>query len=80
VAERKAQPFVGSNRYYRGRLVAYLRTLSPGHLVSLAQLGPHVKEDFHADQDLEWLRGLVEALVRDGLVTMIASEVGLPDT
>ncbi len=65
VAERRA-PYVGSSRYYRGRIVDVLRTLPADTAIPLAELGAAIKEDF-ADQDMAWLRTLVEGLVRDGL-------------
>jgi A/G-specific adenine glycosylase len=80
VAERAAQPFVGSQRYYRGKLVAQLRALPPGEQVALEHLGPQIKDDFSPDADLDWLRNLVAGLVRDGLAEMTDNHVSLPAT
>lgn len=75
VAERQ-QPFVGSNRYYRGRLVALLREHPPGALLPLAQAGPQIKADYTAEDD-RWLQALVEGLARDGLVERVDDAVRL---
>jgi A/G-specific adenine glycosylase len=80
VAERAAQPFVGSQRYYRGKLVAQLRALPPGEQVALEHLGPKIKDDFSPDTDLDWLRNLVAGLVRDGLAEIADNHVRLPAT
>jgi A/G-specific adenine glycosylase len=80
VAERPAQPFVGSNRYYRGRVLAQLRSLPAGASLSLAQLGPHIKPDFSGEQDHAWLRTLVGGLARDGLAHLEDDNVRLPAT
>ena len=64
----RVQPkFVGSSRYYRGRIVAALRELLPGQALSFEELGRRIKPDF-ASEDAEWLRGLVDRLQRDGLI------------
>ena len=62
-------PFRDSSRYYRGRIIAYLRGLPAGASADLADLGAHLKPSFDAD-DLPWLRQLVEGLQRDGLVSL----------
>src|SRR5947208_1523348 len=47
VAEKKTpyqtQPFTSSNRYFRGRAVAFLRSLPPSERIPLADLGIHLK-------------------------------------
>lgn len=79
IAERP-EPFVGSNRYYRGRVVAVLRNVPAGASLSLAQLGIQVKEGYcHADE-APWLRGLLNALAHDGLIEWADDEVRLPGT
>ncbi len=76
----KREPaFGGSNRFYRGRVIAALRNLppssgahaSPGdrHGIPLRALGPHVRDGF-TDDDLPWLVGVVEGLRRDGLAAV----------
>src|SRR6266568_4660791 len=71
VAEKKvpyqAQPFTSTNRYFRGRIVDHLRSLSPGQRMTLAALGLIIKPEFH-DDDLPWLQKLVSGLAKDGLV------------
>jgi A/G-specific adenine glycosylase len=71
VAEKKsgyqAQPFTQSDRYFRGRIVALLRTLPPEQRLSLAELGPRIKSSY-TEADLPWLQRLVNRLAHDGLV------------
>ncbi len=79
VAERPAQPFVGSNRYYRGRLLDLLRALPDGSRLPLAELGPQLRNDFDPQEHFDWLRELVAGLARDGLAECGADGlVGLP--
>lgn len=75
VAEQQS-PFVGSNRYYRGRLVALLREQPPGALLPLAQAGPQIKADY-SDDDTHWLHDLAAGLARDGLVERVGAAVRL---
>lgn len=70
-----AQPFHHSSRYYRGRTVAALRSLGAGESLTLALLGPRVK-DGYGDEDLPWLRTLVVGLARDGLVQLTTTTDG----
>lgn len=81
VAEKKttyaAQPFTSSNRYFRGRAIAHLRTLPGGEHLPLDKLGPVLKADFQAG-DLPWLEKLVAGLQRDGLVVWTEQGVKLP--
>jgi A/G-specific adenine glycosylase len=81
VAEKKApyqaQPFTSSNRYFRGRIVALLRSLPTNERVSLALLGPRIKPDF-SENELPWLQQVVSGLVRDGLLDLTEDGVRLP--
>lgn len=81
VAEKKSayqtQPFTSSNRYFRGRIVATLRSLPPHERMPLDALGPSIKADFGAD-DLPWLEQIVAGLVRDGLLDSADNGVRLP--
>jgi A/G-specific adenine glycosylase len=70
--KKKEEPFAGSMRYYRGRTIEVLRELEDGQTLDLAALGPLVRDDF-CDEQLVWLRDLVEGLSRDGLA-QIAEE------
>jgi len=63
---RREEPFTGSSRYYRGRVIAALRELPPGEAIDLAALGPRVRDDF-GPEHLAWLREVVAGLERDGL-------------
>lgn len=81
VAEKKAayapQPFTSSNRYFRGRIVAHLRTLPNGVSLPLSELGPVLKADFQP-AELPWLEKIVSGLQRDGLVEWDTQGVRLP--
>lgn len=70
VAEQRSaygSTFVGSRRYYRGRVIAMLRELSPHATLALGELGPLVRPAYQA-ADAPWLRDVVAGLVADGLV------------
>jgi A/G-specific adenine glycosylase len=82
VAERRAAskpegPFVGSNRWYRGRVVDALRALPHGESLPLAELGPRVRPDY-TPADEPWLRNLLAALARDGLAELEGDTARLP--
>ncbi|MBP1467426.1 A/G-specific adenine glycosylase [Candidatus Chloroploca sp. M-50] len=81
-AERRADyrsetSFVGSRRWYRGRIVDLLRPLPPERSLPLAELGSQLKPDFTPDE-MAWLDELVQGLIRDGLVVMEDGAVRLP--
>ncbi len=78
IAERRERPFAGSSRYFRGRIVAALRTLPPGAALTLAELGPQVRPEYGGD-DEGWLVALIEGLVRDGLLLFDGGVVRLPE-
>ena len=69
VAER-SEPFVGSRRYYRGRLVAYLRDLPPNALVSLPVAATAVWPN-QTEYDLAWLGQLARSLASEGLACVV---------
>src|SRR5437763_1909247 len=81
VAEKKAdyqpQPFTSTNRYFRGRIIDLLRTIPTGKRVSLADLGIYIKPTFNQD-DLPWIRKLVDGLAKDGLLDCADEGVCLP--
>lgn len=78
VAEpRPAEPFVGSRRWYRGRIIAALRALPADTALPLSELGRQVRPDFMADHE-EWLQQLVRDLARDGLLVITEQGVRLP--
>ncbi len=68
VAERKEAPFVGSNRYYRGRVVAALRALPAGAGLAADVLVRAVKPDYDAAHEQTWWQQVLAGLVRDGLI------------
>jgi A/G-specific adenine glycosylase len=69
-------PFENTSRYYRGRIVETLRGL-PEHDqagIALTELGAIVQEGF-AQENIPWLRGIVEGLQRDGLAVIAEDSV-----
>jgi A/G-specific adenine glycosylase len=60
----------GTNREYRGKVLASLRANSDG--VDLRALGRSLRAEF-SDDDLPWISGVVDSLRRDGLA-MIAED------
>jgi A/G-specific adenine glycosylase len=69
-------PFERTSRYYRGRIVETLRGLPEQERagIALEELGTKVKEGF-AEENIPWLRGLVEGLQRDGLAVIAEDPV-----
>lgn len=70
-------PFVGSRRYYRGRVVDWLRALPPGESAAPADLGAAIKDGF-TEREEPWLADLLGELERDGLVKVWDGRVSLP--
>lgn len=71
----REEPFEGSNRYYRGRVVEALRGLNNGEALDLTSLGPTVREDFSSEH-LHWLAGIVDGLRQDGLAEIAEDAAG----
>ena len=72
VAERPRstqQGWIGTTRYYRGRIVEALRNHADGAM-ALGELGPLVRDDYTPTEHGDWLRGLLGGLERDGLVVV----------
>lgn len=65
----KAQPFAGSTRYYRGRILAVLRQVEGAGPLAVSELGKQIKPDFQ-ESELPWLVELLAGLARDGLVRL----------
>ncbi len=81
VAERpqpKQQGWIGTTRYYRGRIVETLRNHANGAM-PIEELGPLVRNEYAAAEHEAWLRELLAGLERDGLVVVIQDSVGLPE-
>lgn len=76
-ARQSEAPFVGSRRYYRGRVVDWLRGLPPGESTDLADLGAAIKDGF-TERDHVWIAGLLAELERDGLAKVQGGRVSLP--
>ena len=83
VAEKKtpyattAQPFTSTSRYFRGRIIALLRSLPPSARMSLASVGASIKPDF-SEEELPWLQKLIDGLAKDGLLDSTEDGVRLP--
>ncbi|MFZ9857670.1 MAG: A/G-specific adenine glycosylase [Roseiflexaceae bacterium] len=76
VAERKDAPFIGSNRYIRGRIIDYLRQMptgtdQPALTTHLATLGLSIDETR--------LTTVIAGLVRDGLIHRDGDAIRLPE-
>ena len=76
-AAKPEAPFVGSRRYYRGRVVDWLRALPPGESAGLKEVGAAIKDGFTEREEI-WLAGLLGELERDGLVKVWEGRVSLP--
>lgn len=66
----KQSAFAGSTRYYRGRIVAALGAMPAGAWMALEDLEHAVHDDASDGKEEGWLRGLVDRLVKDGLVKL----------
>ncbi len=77
LAERRAAPYAGSSRFFRGRAIDTLRALPAGQSLGIAALGAALKDDFGAG-DMPWLLALVDGLARDGLLERDGDAVRLP--
>jgi A/G-specific adenine glycosylase len=73
----RSQPFTSTNRYFRGRIIALLRSLPAHQRITLDELGPRIKPEF-CDDDLPWLQKIVQALAKDGLLNDSPAGVRLP--
>lgn len=73
----RATPYQHSNRYYRGRIIAALRSVTLGQTMRCADLGPAIKADW-TDDDRSWLAALLQGLQGDGLVVVEGDNVRLP--
>ena len=72
----QSEPFVGSRRYYRGRIIHALRQLPRYRSIDIEALGRLVKPDFAAG-DVPWLLELVRGLAGEGLAEVV-EEAGNP--
>ena len=80
VAERRSPSsyaWIGTSRYYRGRIVEALRRHPTG--AHIDALGPLVRDDYSASQHGDWLGELLAGLERDGLVAVNGDGVRLPE-
>jgi A/G-specific adenine glycosylase len=77
-AAKQAQPFEGSARYYRGRIVDLLRALPPGESVALRRL-PKLLADGAGAPSGDEARAWARALERQGLVVARGGRISLPE-
>ncbi len=75
-SKAKSVPFERTTRFARGRIIDRLRRLPPGRRVSLLALHRDLALPGRTAQDVTTL---VEALARDGLVTLCNRKVALTD-
>lgn len=71
VAERP-EPYLGSRRFYRGRIVARLRELRPGMTITAEEILRAIKADA-TPVDVPWIEGLIQELAADGLAEVSQS-------
>jgi A/G-specific adenine glycosylase len=71
--EKATYRYEGSSRYYRGRVLAALHEAPEEEGIALRELGEGLREGF-AEEDLPWLRKVVESLEKDGLVKVSSAE------
>lgn len=76
-AERSGEPFVGSTRYYRGRIIDLLRDAPSGMRLTATQIGEQIKPDF-TPTDQPWLSAMLRDLHRDGLLDLNDAGAALP--
>ncbi len=67
-AEKATYRYEDSSRYYRARVLAALRE-APEEGVPLRELGQGLREGF-GQEDLPWIRNVVESLKKDGLAVI----------
>lgn len=72
IAERQ-EPYPGSRRFFRGKIVAILRDLPAGTTVSADALLDSIKPEW-TSADRPWLDDLIRGLVADGLATTVDSD------
>lgn len=74
VAERP-ETYFGSRRFYRGKIVALLRDLAPGTLITTKRLLDEVKPGW-GPADVPWAEDLLRTLVAEGLADVEQIEAG----
>ncbi len=72
------QGWIGTTRYYRGRIVEALRNHTDGAML-FDELGPLVRDKYAPADHGAWLRDLLAGLERDGLVVVNGDAVALPE-
>jgi len=73
----KQSSFAGSQRFYRGRIVAALRAATDDG-VRVDEIGMELKDDFGGAEDRAWLDDIVAKLVHDGLAVNDNGVLRLP--
>lgn len=73
VPTQKQSKFIGSNRYYRGKII---KLLLEKKKVELKKLGMLLKKDFQKTEEA-WLHGIIDGLIGDGLIKKTDTEIYL---
>jgi A/G-specific adenine glycosylase len=73
----KQSSFAGSQRFYRGRIVAALRSAKDAGL-QIDEIGMELKDEFGGTEDQTWLDELIAKLVHDGLAVNDEGVLRLP--
>ena len=76
LANKKNTKFIGSNRYYRGRIIESLRdTTKPIHIDELGKL---INPNYSSKGDALWLSDIISGLIKDGLINVQKGMASLP--
>lgn len=72
--KKKTQSFIGSTRYHRGKIIAYLRTYKESTLTALMR---HMQKEYHITDDT-YLKSVIEGLKKDRLIQQEGTIITLP--
>ena len=76
LANKKNTKFIGSNRYYRGRIIESLRdTTKP---IQIDELGKLINPNYSSKGDAIWLSNIISGLIKDGLINVQKGMASLP--
>ncbi len=76
LANKKNTKFIGSIRYYRGRIIESLRdTTKP---IQIDELGKLINPNYSSKGDAIWLSNIISGLIKDGLINVQKGMASLP--